>query len=114
AGTPSTPEQYSFSITATQSAFASGTRAYTVNINSAPTVSNLTVTEWTKGQSGFTGTMTVNNGTTPHTLSAQSGLPTGLTAVLSGTTISFTGTPTATGTFASGSVTITDAAGAQA
>src|ERR1700682_4550589 len=58
--------------------------------------------------------MGISNGTSPFTITSQSGLPTGLTAVVNGTTISFTGTPTVTGTFPSASITIQDLAGASA
>ncbi|MBI3408028.1 MAG: Ig-like domain repeat protein [Planctomycetes bacterium] len=111
AGAPTALGTFNFTITATQSAFASGSRVYSVTINDVPTVSNLTVTAWTRGKSGFTGTMTISGGTPPHVITASSNIPTGLTPVLAGNTISFTGTPTVAGTF-NGSITIKDSAGA--
>jgi hypothetical protein len=112
-GTPTVAATFaSGSVTVTDAAGASVTQTFSITINAAPTIGALTQTTWTQNQSGFTGTMAITGGTTPNTVSAQSGLPAGLTAVVSGSTISFTGTPTALGTFPSGSVTITDAAGA--
>ena len=74
-----------------------------------PSISALNVTAWTVNQSGFSGTMTISSGFAPYTLTAQAGLPTGLSLLLSGSTISFTGTPSTVGTFSSGNVTIRDA-----
>jgi hypothetical protein len=112
-GSPTASGTYTFTIRATQGTFASGKRTYTVNIHAAPTISNLTVTQWTKGKSGFTGTMTIANGTPQYAVVGRpTGVPPGLTAVLSANTISFTGTPSAAGTF-HGSITIRDLAGAQ-
>jgi hypothetical protein len=72
---------------------------------------SLGVTAWPINQPGFSGTIAVSGGTTPYTISSQSGLPPGLSASVSGSTVSLTGTPTATGTFSSGSVTVKDALG---
>ena len=97
----------------TKGTTASGTRTYTVNINAAPTIGDLTVTQWTMRTSGFTGTMTIAAGTPTFAIvGGPKGLPPGMTAVLSGNTIRFTGTPTKAGTF-DGSITIRDSAGAQ-
>jgi hypothetical protein len=111
-GLPTATGTFVFTLKATQSAFASGSRTYTVVINPAPTVSNLTTTAWTQGQPGFTGTLTVTGGTPAHSIfGSPTGVPPGLTAILTGNTISFTGTPTTAGTF-NGSITIRDSAGA--
>jgi hypothetical protein len=74
----------------------------------------LSVTSWTVNQSGFPGTIALSGGTGSYSLTAQSGLPAGLTATLAGSTISITGTPTQAGTFASGSLTVRDSTGATA
>src|SRR5207253_1604814 len=74
----------------------------------------LTAAQWTVGQAGYPGAIPVSGGTGSFTLVAQSNLPPGLTAVLSGNSVLFTGTPTAAGTFASGTVTGHDATGATA
>src|SRR4029079_8459198 len=93
---------------------ATATKTFSITINPALSFGSLSATSWTVNQAGFSGTIAVSGGTSPYTIDAQSGLPTGLTATVSGSTISFTGTPTAAGTFASGSVTIKDATGATA
>jgi hypothetical protein len=82
-------------------------------IYAQPIITNLTTNSGVLGSAGFTGTMTISNGTAPYILKSQSGIPTGLTAVLTGTSIHFTGTPTASGIF-NGSVTIEDSVGTSA
>jgi hypothetical protein len=112
-GTPSAAGTFpGGSVTVQDTASASVKQTFSITINPAPTVGSLTQTQWTVGQSGFTGTLAVTNGTSPYTLFSYSGLPTGLSATLSGSTVSFTGSPTTVGAFSSGSVTITDADGA--
>jgi large repetitive protein len=99
-------------ISITDAAGAVASSTYDININAAPTITALTTTAWTVGKSGFTGTMTVNNGTLPTTIVGNPvGLPTGVTVQLVGNTLSFTGTPTEAGKY-NGVVTIMDAAGA--
>ncbi len=69
----------------------------------------MTQTQWTLGLAGFNGTLPISGGIGPFTIASTSGLPPGLTAVLSGPrTIGFTGTPTVAGTFPGGSITIQD------
>jgi hypothetical protein len=110
-GAPTATGPFTFTLQASQGTSASGTRTYTVNIHAVPTISNLTVTQWIVGQSGFTGTMTIANGTPQCIIVGKpTGVPPGLTAVLSGNTISFTGTPSKAGTF-KGKITIRDLAG---
>jgi hypothetical protein len=112
-GSPKATGPFTFKILATQGATATGTRTYTVTINAVPTISDLTVTQWTQGKSGFTGTMTIINGTPSFAIVGRPiGLPPGLSAVLSGNTIRFSGKPIAPATF-NGSITIKDLAGAQ-
>jgi hypothetical protein len=114
-GTPTATGTFgSGSVTVKDASGATATANFSVTINPALAFGSLSVTSWTVNQPGFSGTIAVSGGTTPYILFAQSGLPTGLTATLSGSTISFTGTPTATGTFGSGSVTVKDASGATA
>ena len=92
-------------------AAAAWIHAFSITINAAPAIGSLSTTQWTAGQSGFTGVMTISGGTGPFSI-ASAGLPTGLTTVLNGSTISFSGRPTVAGAFAAGSVTVHDAAGA--
>jgi large repetitive protein len=103
---------FNTSVTVHDAIGASITKTFSFTINAVPTVSNLTMTQWTKGQSGFNGALTVAAGTGPYTIASVSGLPTGLIAVIKGNTIRFAGAPTSVQTFASGSITIRDAAGA--
>ena len=111
-GTPTTAGTLAFTVNVADTAGSTLTKAFSITVNPAPTVSNLTTTQWTAGVPGFTGKMTISGGTSPHTITGATGLPMGLTAVVNGNTISFTGTPMMAGTFANGSVTIHDAAGA--
>lgn len=112
-GTPTATGTFNGSVTLVDAIGAKVTRTFSITINAAPTIGNLAVTQWTAGKSGFTGTLTILNGTTPHAITSATGLPTGMSATLSGTTIKFAGTPTTAGTYTA-SITITDAAGATA
>ena len=112
-GTPTAAGTATFTLSVTDSAAATLTHAYSITINAAPTIGSLTTTQWTAGKAGYTGALTISGGTGPFSL-VSSGLPTGLTAILSGTTISFSGTPSTAGAFTAGSVTVHDAAGASA
>jgi hypothetical protein len=85
-----------------------------VTINSALGLGALSVTSWTVNTSGFPGAISISGGTSPYIVFAQTGLPPGLTAVLSGSNVAFTGTPTLAGVFSSGSVTVHDNAGGSA
>ncbi len=96
-------------VTIQDAAGASATATFTITINAAPTFAALTQTQWTISRPGFTGALTVNNGTGPFTITSATGLPTGLTATISGATIHFAGTPTVAHSY-TGSITITDAA----
>ena len=93
---------------------ASASRTFTFTVNAAPALGALTSSQWTVGQSGYNGAIPITGGTGASTLVSQSNLPPGLTAVLSGNSVVFTGTPTATGTFGSASITVQDATGATA
>jgi hypothetical protein len=64
------------------------------------------------GQAGYTGTIPVSGGTGALTVSAQSNMPPGLSATMVGSNITFTGTPTSTGTYSNVQLTVLDAAGA--
>jgi Putative Ig domain len=111
-GAPTAIGQFTFTIAATNG-IASGNRTYTINVNPPPTIGDLTVTQWTARYAGFTGTMTIADGTPTYAIvGVPKGLPQGMTAVLSGNTIGFTGTPAKAGTFP-GSITIRDSAGFQ-
>jgi sugar lactone lactonase YvrE len=112
-GTPTVAGTYSnASITIRDSIHATVTRTFSITIHPAPTVSKLPPTQWTVGQSGLHGMLTIGGGTGPFQITNSGGLPTGLMAVLNGRTITFSGTPNVAQTFATGSVTIQDSTGA--
>jgi hypothetical protein len=113
---PASAQTIKFSVSAVDAAGTKieSTTDYSITINAAPTIGNLTTTAWTQGKSGFKGTMTISNGTPTFAIQGTpTGLPRGMSLQLSGTTLSFTGTPTAAGVY-KGSVTIVDSAGATA
>jgi hypothetical protein len=85
---------------------------YSFTINPAPTLGTLAPTQWTVNQANYPGSIAISNGTGPFTVSAQSGLPTGLTATVTTTNVTFTGTPTTAGTFNNVQIIVQDAAGA--
>jgi Putative Ig domain/NHL repeat len=114
-GTPTATGSFnnvSVSVTDASGAVASGTFAITINV--APTLGSLTPGQWTVGQGGYSDTIAVNNGTGPFVVSAQANLPSGLTAIVTGTNVTFTGTPTTVGSFNNLQLTVQDAAGATA
>jgi sugar lactone lactonase YvrE len=90
----------------------SGSRTFTITINAAPALGTLTPTQWTVGQSGYTGAIPISGGTGPLTVSAQANLPPGLSATVSGANVTFSGTPTTAGTYSNLQLTVKDAAGA--
>ncbi len=111
-GTPSAAGTVAFTVNVTDTVGSHLSKVYSVTINAPPTLGNLSATQWTAGTSGFTGVIPISSGTAPFTIASSSGLPTGLTAVVTGTTIHFTGTPSSAQTFATGSITVQDSAGA--
>jgi hypothetical protein len=114
-GTPTSVGTFnSVQLTVQDATGASSTGTFSITINAAPTLGSLSVTQWTVNQAGYSGTIAVTGGTTTFSNLTATGLPPGLSAVLNGTTITLSGTPTATGTFNSINVSVTDAAGATA
>jgi hypothetical protein len=97
-------------VTATQTIY---TRPASLTVNPALTLGSLSTMQWTRGLSGFNGTMTLTGGTAPYTIKSAKGVPPGLVPAIAGNVISFTGTPTKAGSFR-GSVTVVDGAGATA
>ncbi len=114
-GTPTAAGTFNnINIGVTDAAGATATGTFTITINAAPTLGTLSNTAWTVNQAGYSGTIGITGGTTAYSNLTTSGLPAGLTAALSGSTITLSGTPTATGTYGSITVSVTDAAGAVA
>ena len=83
-----------------------------ITINPQPTISHMSVNNWTAGVPGFNGTLTITGGTGPFIITDYRNLPPGLTPVIQGNLIAFTGIPTSPRTYSNASVTIEDAAGA--
>ena len=112
-GTPSTTtgSPFSFTVTATDSVGATGSQAYTVTINAAPSITTATLPDWTVGQA-YSQTISETGGTGTITFGVSTGtLPTGLS--LNTSTGAVTGTPsTTTGSPFSFTVTATDSVGA--
>ncbi len=94
-GTPTAAGTFNFTVTATDTAGATGAQAYSVVINSAISYGALSVTTWTVNQVGYSGTVAVSGGTGAYSGLNVTGLPTGLSAAIVGSTITISGTPTA-------------------
>lgn len=113
-GSPTVIGDFTFTIQASDGAIATGERTYTVGIKPTPVIGAISRIQWTKGHVGYNGSMALGRGIGGFQIVGKpTGLPPGLTAVISGNKITFTGKPTTVGTFA-GRITIEDAAGAQA
>jgi hypothetical protein len=115
-GTPTAAGTYSANLTVRGvSGLALVSHTYTITINAAPTLGTLSYAQWIAGVSGYIGTIPVSGGTTPGlSLVSQANLPPGLTATLRGTSITFSGIPTTTGTYSNVQFTVRDGAGATA
>jgi hypothetical protein len=112
-GTPTVVGTYSTTLTIRGVSGAPiSSRTYGITINATPTLGALSQTQWTVGRTGYPATIPASGGTGALTLVAQSSLPPGLSATLNGSTISFTGTPTAAGTFNNAQLSVQDADGA--
>ena len=62
-GTPTSPGTFNGSLTIQDAASARASQAFTISINSAPTIGDLTTTAWTVNQGAFPGTMAITGGT---------------------------------------------------
>jgi len=107
-GTPTTAGTYSFTITATDTVGAAGSKDYTVGINPAVSFTTTTLANWTAGLANYSQTIGVTGGTGAVSFNATGSLPPGLT--LSSTGV-LSGTPTNAGSYGF-AVTATDALGA--
>ena len=93
-------------------AWAVVSRTYTITINPPPTLKILTSSRCTAGPQHFPGVIPISNGTAPYTLASASGVPPGLTPVVSGDSVTFSGSAIQAGTFDNIAITVADAAGA--
>jgi hypothetical protein len=109
-GTPTAASSFNFTVTATDSIGAMGSRAYSLTINPAIVVGTAGLPNWTANKAGYGQTITTSGGTGAETFSVTAGaLPTGL--ALNGSSGAIAGTPTAASSF-NFTVTATDAVGA--
>jgi autotransporter-associated beta strand protein len=112
-GTPTTAGTYgNIQLTVRDASGATVTGTFSITVNPAPTLGTLSSTAWTMNHPGFSGTITVSGGTGPYGGLTASNLPPGVTASMSGGTITVSGTPTAAGTYSDATFSVTDAAGA--
>ena len=110
-GTPTASGLSSFTITSTDAAGATGSRAYTIMINPAVSITTATLLDWTANKSGYSQTVSTAGGTGAATLVVTLGsLPPGLTLTSGGL---LSGTPSAIGT-STFTITATDSTGATA
>jgi hypothetical protein len=112
-GTPTATGTYgNVAVTVHDATGATATGTFSITINAAPTLGALTVGQWTVGQAGYSGAIPVSGGTGPFSVVAQANLPPGLSAVVTGSLVTFTGTPTAVGTYSNIQLTVQDTTGA--
>jgi hypothetical protein len=114
-GTPTAPGTYG-NVTISLLDVSGSTIAsctYTMTINAAPALGTLGgPTQWTVGQAGYAGTIPTGGGTGALTVSSQANMPPGLSAVVTGSLVTFTGTPTTVGTYSNIQLTVQDTTGA--
>src|SRR5207249_3717059 len=108
-GTPTTPGQYSYTVTVfdSNSPVQSASQGYSGTITSVLTLNCSPLTGPTQVGVAYSATCTASGGTPGYTWAAP-GLPAGLTLSTStGTTVTISGTPTTAGQY-SYTVTVTD------
>lgn len=109
-GMPTATGSFDFTVTATDTVGASGSRAYTVVINSSVTITTAALSNWGVNSPGYNQTVVATGGTGAKTFAVTAGaLPDGL--ALNAATGAITGTPTAAGVF-NLTITATDTVGA--
>jgi hypothetical protein len=110
-GTPTATGTFNFTTKATDAAGAALTKALSIVINAAPSITTASPLDSGVVGTAYSQTFTVSGGTTPFTWSVTSGsLPAGLTLSSSGV---LSGTPTAAGT-SNFIITATDSVGGSA
>src|SRR5207244_1531142 len=80
--TPTAAGTVTFTVNVTDTAGATLSQPYSITINNGPSLGTLTPTQWTFGQGSYPGDIPIT-GIGPFTITNQSGLPDGLTAVIS-------------------------------
>src|SRR5207237_1140528 len=113
-GTPTTVGDFNaINVSVKDATGAPATATQHCAVNAAPSLGALGTTAWTVGRA-YSSTITITGGWPPHSNLTVSGLPTGLSASLSGSTITISGTPTTVGDFNAITVSVQDASGAVA
>jgi hypothetical protein len=79
--------------------------------SNSPSLGTLSSTAWTVNQPNYSGSVPITGGTAPYSNLSATGLPPGLTAALSGSTITLSGTPTTAGTYSNVTLGVQDASG---
>jgi hypothetical protein len=100
-GTPTVPGTYTFTVRATDAGkgMMSGAQTYALTVNPAPSLGGLDPWQWTFGQPAYFGTIAVSGGTGGYGGLTVTGLPPGLSAMLSSNAITLQGTPSQLGSY---------------
>lgn len=110
-GTPTRSGTFTLSVSVQDTAGNKATGTDALTINSAVTLGPLAPTTWAVNQPGYSGAVSVSGGSGVYSNLQVSGLPIGLSAALSGSTIFITGEPTQSGTFDDIAVSVQDSNG---
>lgn len=101
-GTPTESGPFAVSMSVQDRNGVANTTSFNLAINAPVTLDALLPTQWTANQAGYNGVVQVTGGTGTYGGLVVSGLPSGLSAALSGGAVSIMGTPTESGTFTVG------------
>jgi len=113
-GTPTQSGTFTLQITLADGNGDLGGGTYTLTIDvAALTLGSLSPTQWSQNEPDYNGTIAISGGTGTYSNLQVTGLPMGLSAALSGSTITISGTPTQSGTFDLG-VSVQDSDNTQA
>jgi hypothetical protein len=98
-GKPTQSGTFPFSVSFQDGNGVSDYKTFTLTINAPVALGALSTPTWKENETGYKGTIKVTGGSGSYSGLTVSGLPAGLTAALSGNTITITGTPTQAGAF---------------
>jgi hypothetical protein len=108
-GTPTESGTFNLQVSIQDGNGDSGSATESLTITAAPiSVGTLSPSEWDMNEPGYDGTIPVSGGSGSYSNLVVTGLPSGLTASLSGSTINVTGTPIESGTFSNITVSLQD------
>jgi hypothetical protein len=111
-GTPTESGTFTLHVSVQDGSGNSGSATETLTITAAPiTVGSLSPAQWDLNEPGYYGMIAVSGGTGSYSSLSVTGLPNGLSAALSGSTINVIGTPTQSGTFSDIAVSLKDTGG---